>query len=334
MRLVRLHIHHVRNLNEIILSPHPRFNIFLGKNGSGKTSLLEAIYLLALGRSFRTRQTQSVITHSQSTLACFGEITEGEGERVTLGIEKNRQGEVKCKIQGEACLKVSEFAKNLPIQLMTPETFKLLVGGAEERRKLLDWGVFHVEHSFAALCQRYQRLLKQRNAALKQFSQWEALTAWDKELAAVGEQLAAHRQHYVAALLPFVASMQKRLLPELNIQIHYEQGWKEALSLEEALAAALSQDQRWGYTSVGPHRAEVAFTHEKYPLTQVLSRGQQKLFICALLLAEGQQLGVNLGKKCLYLIDDLASELDPYNRQRVLELLEEQGHQVFLTGVD
>jgi DNA replication and repair protein RecF len=191
-----------------------------------------------------------------------------------------------------------------------------------------------VEHSFSEVCQRYQRLLKQRNAALKQRERGASLQVWERELAELGEKITLLRQQHLAALMPFIEQAKNALLPTLPIQIEYEQGWKQGVSLATAISQAYAQDERWGYTSVGPHRADITFTIQTFPAQQVLSRGQQKLLICALHLAQAQQLAASTGKKCLYLLDDLASELDSRNRQRVLAHLAENAHQVFITGVD
>lgn len=335
MYLTRLHIHALRNLHQVMFSPHPRFNFFLGSNGSGKTSLLEGIHLLAMGRSFRSRQIQTLITHQKNALACYGEVHDGNNIKMSLGIEKTRQGEVRCKVGGESCERLSVFASMLPLQLITPETFKLLVAGPEERRKFLDWGVFHVEPIFSDLCQRYQRLLKQRNAALKQSkSIRSSLQAWEQELATVGEKITAYRQAHLTALKPFLEEARLMLLPSHAIHFTYEQGWPETKTLTQALFDAFAQDERWGYTSVGPHRAEIEVSLEGFAAHQVLSRGQQKLLVCVFHLAQAQQLYAQTGKKCIYLIDDLASELDAMNRERLLQQLAAQQHQVFLTGVD
>jgi DNA replication and repair protein RecF len=334
MRINRLHIHHLRNLKQISLNPHPHFNIFWGQNGSGKTSLLEAIHMLGVGRSIRSRQIQSIIMHEHNTLSCFAEVKDDADFVTSMGIEKNRQAQVTCKIGGESCDRLSQFAGILPLQLITPETFKLLVLGAEERRRFLDWGVFHVEPSFSELCQRYQRLIKQRNAALKLASRWNSLASWDNELCQIGEKITSLREAHIASLMPFVEKARETLLPSHNIGFEYEKGWGHDLSLEEALKYSLAQDKRWGYTSVGPHRAEVSVTLGNFAAHQVLSRGQQKLLICALYLAQAQHLEATLGKKCVFLVDDLASELDNENRQRLLGLLATQGNQVFLTAVE
>lgn len=336
MRLLRLNVHAVRNFKEASITPHPQFNLIVGNNGSGKTTLLEAIHLLALGRSFRSRQAQSVISYGSPVLACFGEaIAPNNEQKVTLGIEKGREGNVKCKLQGEVCQRLSDFASVMPTQLITPETFKLLTAGAEERRRYLDWGVFHVEHSFAALCQTYHRALKQRNAALKQvFRQGEeAVLLWDQELVKAGERIALLREVYLASLLPFIQTTCEQWLPSLPIEVVYYPGWKEG-TMETALAAARPKDIKWGFTSVGPHRAELEIRVNGFLANQILSRGQQKLLIFALYLAQAQQLWKQQGKKSVFLVDDLASELDAINRAKVLRALKDQGHQVFLTSIE
>lgn len=332
MYLSRLHIRAIRNLHDVSLLPHPQFNLFVGQNGSGKTSLLEAIHLLALGRSFRSRQNQTVITYDAPHLTCFGEICDINA-RITLGIEKGRDGTVVCKRQGEVCQRLSDYATALPVQLMTPETFRWLLDGAQERRKYLDWGVFHVEHSFVGEHQRYQRTLKQRNAALKQGRHPRECMLWDAELVRLGERIALLRETYLEALKPFIEAACESWLPGFDFSLHYSPGWKEG-GLADALCQAQSKDARYGFTTVGPHRAELEICVRGYPAHHVLSRGQQKLLIFAFYLAQGQQLWRQLGKKSVFLIDDLASELDLLNQKRLLAALNQQGHQVFLTATE
>lgn len=332
MQLARLDIHSVRNIQEASLSLHPTCNLILGDNGGGKTTLLEAIHLLALGRSFRSRQSDSVISYEASKFACFGEVW-AQNQKITLGIEKTREGHVTCKRQGERCARLSDFATVLPVQIITPETFRLLIAGAEERRRFLDWGVFHVEPSFANLCQAYQRALKQRNAALKQRRGKSEVLLWDPELARCGERIALLRETYLAALLPFIQATCVKWLPELELEVAYFAGWKEG-TMTDALASGFYKDAAVGFTSVGPHRAELAIRVKGFAAHQVLSRGQQKLFIFSLYLAQAEQLSRQQGKKSVFLIDDLASELDSHNRHQLLQALAANEHQVFLTAIE
>lgn len=333
MRLSQLRIHAVRNLKDLSLTCHPTFNWIIGRNGSGKTSVLEAIHLLALGRSFRSRHIQSLIAYGASSFACFGEIMGEAGVSIAMGIEKSTDGEVKCKLQGEICSRLSEFASVLPIQLITPETFRLLTAGAEERRRFLDWGVFHVEHSFAALCQTYHRALKQRNAALKIYSQEnDQIKHWEEALIVTGERIALQRGVYFAALEPFIQAACQDWLPNMRVEIGYCPGWEEG-SLGMAIEAARKKDRHRGYTSVGPHRGELEMRVEGFPAHQVLSRGQQKLLIFALYGAQAQQLAKQAGKQSVFLVDDIASELDPENRAKLLTALRNMQHQIFLTAI-
>jgi len=329
VRLTRLHIHHVRNVQDAALTFHPQWNFFWGENGSGKTSLLESIHLLALGRSFRSHSVQSIITYHQPALACFGEAMDGEGSHWQMGIEKNREGEMQCKISGEVCRRLSQFASLLPVQLITPESLKLLSAGPAERRQFLDWGVFHVEHSVAHY-QQYQRLLKQRNAALKTS---QPLVIWEKDLALTGEAITQAREAYLLALLPWIERHLSYLLPDVSVSFHYEKGWEEGVSLSQALQKTLSIDARCGHTTMGPHRAELKIEVVGFPAHQLLSRGQQKLVVIALQLAQAQHLRETQHKSCLFLLDEMGAELDALNRQKTLPLLMKD-HQVFLTGTD
>lgn len=331
MRLTHLRAQHVRNLVPVTVDCHPDWNLLIGPNGAGKTSLLEAIYILAVGRSFRTRLIKSVIAHPEAVLSCYGEVEAPERGKIPLGIEKHRNGETLYKVNTKLCERLSDFAAILPVQLITPETFKLLTAGPSERRRFLDWGVFHVEPLMGATYHRYQQLLKQRNASLKLSRR---LTAFDAALADVGEVIHDKRQHYMRAFQPFLEALLGVLVPDMACRVAYEPGWSQESPLAEALEAGFAQDQRVGFTRLGPHVADLSLQVGGYPAQQVLSRGQLKLLIFGLYLAQAQHLYESVGKRCLYLLDDLASELDSGNRQRLLGVIAEQGHQVFLTAVD
>lgn len=331
MKLTKLQAHCVRNLAPLKIEWHPRWNILIGSNGAGKTSVLEAIHLLSVGRSFRSRHSKSVIAYEQPTLTCYGEVETAAGHTVSLGIEKHRTGEGVCKVQSAVCERLSDFVSVLPVQLITPETFKLLTAGPSERRRFMDWGVFHVEPQIGRVYQRYQRLLKQRNATLKLSHH---LTAFDGEWVACAERLHQARAQYISQLQPFVDALLATLLPDCPCRIEYDPGWPEKTPLADALAANFSQDQRLGYTRLGPHVADLQFLAKGFPAQQVFSRGQMKMLIFALALAQSQHLSSVVGKQGVYLLDDLVSELDNANRARLLGVIAGQGHQAFLTGSD
>jgi DNA replication and repair protein RecF len=331
MRLIRLYFQHIRNLETTDWAPHPQFNLLWGKNGSGKTSLLEGIHFLGVGRTFRSRSLPSVIRYGEAALSCFGQAEDWRESKVSLGVEKTQQGKGRLKVDGVTCETLADFARVLPLQVITPETFKLLLAGPEARRRFMDWGVFHVEPSFGGLCQRYQRLLKQRNAALKQREGETRL--WDAEFARVGMALHLKRQRYVEGLKPFLEGLLDAFLPTVEVAVAYYPGWVLERGLEEALLTHARQDRRLGFTGVGPHRAEISFEVSGFPASLVLSRGQQKLLILALLIAQVAHLEVSTSKRAVYLMDDFVSELDEESRFRVIAQLAKASNQVFLTGV-
>ena len=146
MSLSRISVTGIRNLQPVTLNPSPRVNILYGDNGSGKTSLLEAIHLLGMARSFRSTRLTPVISHDQSNCTVFGLVEMVNGQSSALGISRDRNGEARIRINGQSVRSATELAEALPLQLINPDSFRLLEGAPKLRRQFLDWGVFHVEH--------------------------------------------------------------------------------------------------------------------------------------------------------------------------------------------
>ena len=161
MSLSRVTVTAVRNLHPVTFSPSPRINILYGANGSGKTSVLEAIHLLGLARSFRSVRLNPVIAHEQQSCTVFGQVELAEGGHSALGISRDRQGEFQIRIDGQNARSAAQLAEILPLQLINPDSFRLLEGAPKIRRQFLDWGVFHVEPRFMSTWQRLQKALRQ-----------------------------------------------------------------------------------------------------------------------------------------------------------------------------
>lgn len=334
MRIERLKIHNLRSFSQVTLQPISSFNLFCGENGSGKTTLLEAIYLLGFGRSFRANQLNSLIRYDQESFASFVEISSNSGQNYVVGLEKYRQKKINLRINGEKGQSIAQLSALLPIQIISPESFQLLSAGPQERRKFIDWCVFHVEPSFIQVWQKYQRALLQRNACLKARSRTRStIQIWDEELSTYGEQLSLLREQAVDKLLIIIVDLLKTLLSVENVKITYSKGWGEG-TLKKALIDSITTDERLGYTKVGPHRADLQVLINGIPAVQILSRGQQKLLITGLILSQGKLLSQRAGKSCIYLVDDLVSELDQFYRRLVIELMASTNSQVFITGIE
>ncbi len=335
MQIVQIKIDGLRNLSNIHIQPGAHFNLLCGMNGSGKTSFLESIYLFGCGRSFRSTHLNTLVDYQSQIFTTFAHIKDPQQNAYVIGFEKNRQARLKLKLNGESVLSISEIAQLLPIQILCPDSFQLLTLGPLERRKFLDWGVFHVEHSFLNVWLKYTRALSQRNSLLRQkFNIGSQLQAWDEELSVLGEKLTVYRNHYIEKLLVQLKHSLASLLPLPDLEMSYYQGWDSQYSLKEALKGSLAGDMKVGYTRVGPQRADLILKLHGGSVGQILSRGQQKLLVCALILAQGTVLFEALGKRCIYLVDDLASELDFQTRRRVIEHMGALGSQVFITGIE
>lgn len=336
MPILSLSVTGVRNLHPVTLQLSPHINIFYGRNGSGKTSLLESVYFLAMARSFRSSKQQPMIQQGADEALVFAQIQQAQQhEPSRLGVSRNRNTELTIRLNGETLRSVSSLAKTLPLQLLNAESFLLLDGAPKYRRQFLDWGVFHVEHAYMQSWQRLQQSLKQRNYLLRHaIIDEQQLAAWDAEFCAASEQIDQFRQAYLSRLKPVFEHTLAQLihLPELGIG--YYRGWDRERSLAEVLQSGRERDRQLGYTQAGPQRADIRIKLAASNAVDVLSRGQQKLVVCALKLAQGFVLAEHVQRGCIYLIDDLPAELDAVHRQALGRLLEQLGCQVLITGTD
>lgn len=335
MAVSRLSITGVRNLQPVTLHPSPRINVLYGVNGSGKTSVLEAIHLLALARSFRSSRLQPIIQHEQQACTVFAQVEQGDDNPCNIGISRNRQSELQIKINGQNVRSVAQLAQTLPLQLINPDSFRLLEGSPKIRRQFLDWGVFHVEQKFLEAWQRLQTSLKQRNSLLRHATiDPVLLSSWDHELCQASNALDAYRRLYIQQLKPVFEKVLSRLIEVPSLTLSYYRGWDKEKDLQEVLTHSLERDRTLGYTQSGPQRADLRLRVGKNNAVDILSRGQQKLVVCALRIAQGYLLGQVHRQQCVYLVDDLPSELDQEHRLALCKLLEDLNCQVFITCVD
>ncbi|UTA47932.1 DNA replication/repair protein RecF [Simiduia sp. 21SJ11W-1] len=333
MPLDTLKVSHFRNISACSLALHPHVNLFYGVNGAGKTSVLEAISLLGRGRSFRSHKLKPLIQEGEQAVTVFGEQTEAQLGRSRIGVERTQRGTDQFKVNGKPVTSAAELAQLLPLQTIYSETFALLSGGPGERRQFLDWLVFHVEHGFISAWRQAKQALKQRNSLLRSGRiTAELLAPWDKELSRTGELLDAYRSRVFTQFKGELRALLADNPVYDALDMDYQRGWSD-LPLVDAMAEQLSRDQHLGHTSVGPHRADLKIRVGKLAAQDVLSRGQQKLLVCALRISAARVYQHASGRKCAFLIDDLPSELDPAARKLLASWLLALEGQVFITGV-
>ncbi len=327
MTLRRVQVTGFRCLHPVEIELDPHFTLISGPNASGKTSLLEAIYVLGRGRSFRTRRLDHLICQGGDRFTVFGEVDISE-RRVAMGIEGSSAG-VRARLGGAKTSSLAELAIILPVQIIDPEVHRLIEEGPNRRRRFLDWGVFHVEHGFVNQWQRYQKALKQRNAALRSRQPRVEVSAWDSELIAAAETLSSARRRYVEALEPVAAGLVRSLLGQ-ELALGYRVGWPKNVTFAEALDLSWSHDQEVG-TTVGPHRADLTIRLDGVSVKDRISRGQQKLLAAALLLAQLKLFPAGAPARPSLLLDDPGAELDQMHLGTLIEEIRSQAVQMLVT---
>ena len=351
----RLHVSQLRNIRQATLSMS-KCNVIIGANGSGKTSLLEAIFLLSRGKSFRHHQPKRYIQHHQPTATVHASLSDGS----SLAIQKNTDASTLLRLNHNTVYNQSILTEQLPTLLIDPSSMDMLEQGSASRRQLLDWLAFHMKQAFHPQWVAYQRLLKQRNSVLKRSrslnaNQLAELQAWDAGLSNHAALIHHYRQHLFDAWQPYFAEAIDKLLPAYSgqLQLSYQAGFDTSRPLDEQLSERLEQDSQLGYTRIGSHRADIhvhwregsgALGNIKEQAANVLSRGEKKLLITALRLSQLPLLLNHAAHDERYantrarptpvvLLDDVTAELDARAIDILLTTLAELPCQVVLTSL-
>ena len=336
MRLERLQLQGLRCIADAGVDLDAGFNIFVGANGAGKTSVLEAAFLLSHGRSFRSGARDVLLQRGAPGLSIFSIIRHENGDLVRLGLGRAGASRWDARLNSED-VPIGQLIRECAVVCFEPGSHALIAGAAEERRRYLDWGVFHVEQAFLPTWRRYQRALKQRNSLLRADTSFDdgLYGPWEQELGRSGSLIDGWRRRYIEALTPNLRNEAARLIPELGqVDLRYRSGWAEGEELATVLASQRGRDQGRGHTTAGAHRADWSLSFEHAPQREHLSRGQEKLVALACLLAQARVDAAHRGEWPIICLDDLASELDLAHQTAVLDSLLEVPAQVLVTGTE
>jgi len=321
---------HFRLLDGVELEAHPDFNLITGKNAAGKTSLLEAIYYIGRGRTFRSGTNTELIAADRDSFVLFG-VADTGGLDARLGIEVSR-GTKQIRCNGETA-KSADLIAALPIQAIDPEIHELIQGGPEKRRRFIDWGVFHVEHSYIDVWRKYKTALKQRNAVLRAGGSPKEVEAWTEMLVNSGNDLDSLRKSYLDSFMTRLSSILDDITP-YDLKISYNQGWKDEYTLQQALEAGIERDRVLQATQIGPHRGDLKLRIDGRGAKHRLSRGQQKLLGAAMVVAQTHFVAETSGRRVVLLVDDPAAELDKDHQEHLLRLLQDVPAQLFVTSLN
>ncbi len=335
MSIGKLFIQDFRNIESVSVNFHSDVNFIIGDNGSGKSSLLEAIFYLGHGKSFRSSKVDNLLQREKSSFT----VSIKTDKNCQLGVRKGfdtNVGSTEIRIDGEKQTKFSSLAKNVAVQVITPESFKLFFGGPKQRRRFIDLGLFHVKHSFSDHWREFSRILKQRNACLRNKADATTLSYWTEVFAESSQQIANLRAEYVNELTNELSFWLKIMLPSVSddIVIQYLQGWNSKKSLIDVLNQYRDKELAIGYSLFGAQKFDVRFILNGTSLDNQLSRGQQKLFLLALTFAQAKLIERVNRVKPILLIDDVGSELDTSSKKMLSDAISELNCQVIITAID
>lgn len=327
MRVLALEAASFRNLERVLLEPHPRFNVLYGDNGQGKTNLLEAVYLLGTLRSFRAAKTEELVR--------FGEPKARVRARVTkLGVDRMLEvelapGQKTARVDGKGA-RASSYFGGFNVVLFAPEDLQLPRGARALRRRFLDRAIWNAHPAYLEAVQTYERVLRSRNALLREGGPEDLLEVYDQQLVQAAAPLQTRRRQMTEALRPRVIEAFEHVTGGLPLELAYETK-VDVAELGARLVAERGRDRARGATSSGPHTDDLALVLDGKPAAAFASQGQARALVLALKIAEIRHLTETIGDAPVLLLDDVSSELDPTRNAQLFSFLDGIACQAFIT---
>jgi len=328
MSISQLSLTDFRNLQSATIDLHPTINLVSGGNGSGKTNFLESIHVLCQACSFRTHQLKQCISHDNSSFLLFGRFS-----NYKAGLSKS-QHSLEIKVNGEPIKKRSTLVSRTPVNIVNADSFNLITGSPEQRRKYLNWCLFHVEHDYSEHWVRFRHALKQRNRLLKSRRDLNLLDYWNEYLIEPSLAIYRYRKIYTKLITDVLNGQTPELLENTQIRVDYVEGWPKDIELRQCLETNRDKDIRAGYTNYGVHRDNLKIMANGKPAAEVLSRGQLKSLCLALIVAALKIVKEKSGSSIILLIDDLNAELDKTTQYNIYQQLIDINLQLFITNIE
>ncbi|HKX11707.1 MAG TPA: DNA replication/repair protein RecF [bacterium] len=336
MAIQALTLRNYRNLEDQEFLPGPALNVLEGDNAQGKTNLLEAIYYLANGKSFRAAEIENLIRFGAAGANILSRW-EQESLEYRLEVQLRPEGR-ELKFQGKPIVRLAPVQANLRVLVFTPDSSQLFRSAPLTRRRYFDHAIAVQNPGYASALSRYQRVLRQRNHLLESAASAHLLEPFDRQWAETAAELLAERRAYLLRLLPIWKRRWQALSGEdWKLSASWqgpidERRVEDPEALLEALAEVGAEERRQGRSLLGPQREDLALSIEGHSVREAASQGQQRMLVIGLKLAEADLFRENSRRSPVFLLDDLGSELDERHRRLLLESLGEIEAQTFLTS--
>lgn len=339
MHIENISIVNYKNLKEVQVDFSPRLNCFIGKNGAGKTNMLDAVYFLSFCKSFSGATDLLNVSHEEQFFMLNGNYSRLDvSETVSCGFKKG--GVKQFKRNQKVYKKLAEHIGLFPLVMITPSDVNLILGGSEERRKFTDGVISQYNQLYLNDLLKYNRALQQRNNLLRQFATGhyfdsELLAIWDDHLVESGHRIYKHRKEFVEKLIPVFQQYYSFISDNTEkVSLVYE-SQLENRSFDELLKESVSKDRALQYTSHGIHKDELVFYLGEHPIRKLGSQGQMKTYLVSLKLAQYDFLKSISGLKPILLLDDIFDKLDEYRVEQIVKVVAgEQFGQIFITDTN
>ena len=345
MRLSSLTLENYRNIQQAALVPGPELTVICGNNGQGKTNLLEAVWLLTGGKSFRGGKDAELIRRDAPFAALEAVTVADNGKenqiRLTVGAAGGQRPGRYAVWNGAAPKRASSLAGSFPAVVFDPGHLSLVKGPPDGRRRFLDAALCQLYPGYLALYRRYIRILQQKNSLLRHSSarpgrplrdKREPLGVRNQELAPCGEDIQGRRRAYLELLAPMAAQNYQELSRGAEqLVIRYDAQFEPG-GLAGLLARRREEELRAGQSLCGPHREDLALELDGQPARSFASQGQQRSVVLSLKMAEADASAQITGERPVLLLDDVLSELDEGRRAYLLTRMRER--QTFVTSCD
>ena len=309
----------------------PGVNLVVGRNGAGKTTFLEAIGFVGLGRSFSSASSRDIIREGSSAAHIRASVEYKNTISLDVQVTKSSKG-TRITVNGRLARSTSELASQIPILLLNSRVADIFTGGPHARRTLIDRVMFHVKHNYLALWRDYKQALMQRNSIIRGSKDRQLARFWTERLVRGAEEIDSHRRGVVSMLNHTLE--QSVLRHELgDIELIYQSGWTATQPLLHQLEERWQKDVELGYTRLGAHRSDVQLCLSKKPASRRLSRGQLKVIGSESMLGLAKLIKEKTGLAPVILVDDLQAELDDVLRDKVVDKIIALGGQKIFTSI-
>ena len=325
MFLKHISLLNYKNFSEATFELDAKINCFVGKNGIGKTNLLDAVYHLANGKSYFNPLSLQNIKHGAEFFVIDGTFEKnGRTEQILCSIKKGQKKVL--KRNGKVYEKLSDHIGHIPLVIISPADRDLIIEGSETRRKFIDSVICQLDSTYLQQLIQYQKIISQRNALLKYFAlnhvfEKDTLSIYDDQLQGLGQQIFEKRKQFLADFIPIFNQYHQKITESAEtVQMVYQSDLFEK-DLVTLLGENIAKDRALQYTSVGVHKDDLSFEIDHYPIKKFGSQGQQKSFLIALKLAQFDFVKQQSGEKPILLFDDIFDKLDEFRVGKIIAMV-------------